>query len=268
MIYGLIAIAVLIALYLFCIAGRRNHPKLAVLRQWKYAHRGLHDAAKPENSMAAFRAALEKGYGIELDVHLMKDGNLAVIHDASLKRVAGADVCIEDLTAEDLPGYHLGDTHEQIPLFRDVLALFDGRAPMIVELKCERGNHEVLCRAALELLDGYKGDFCMESFDPRAIVWLKKNRPDICRGQLSENWIKSKSRMPWILKFLMTFHLSNFAMRPDFIAYRFDHRKAFGTDICRKLMGVQGVSWTLRSPQDYETAVKEGWIPIFENFEP
>ena len=101
--------------YILSTQGRTGHPGLAALRGWNYAHRGLHDETKPENSMAAFRAALEHGYGIELDIHLMKDGNLAVIHDCSLERVAGADVKITDLTAEDLPNYRLCGTDETIP---------------------------------------------------------------------------------------------------------------------------------------------------------
>ncbi len=263
-----ITLLVLVSLYLFLLAGRKRHKLLRRLRKWSYAHRGLHDDRKPENSMAAFRAALDKGYGIELDVHLMKDGNLAVIHDSTLQRVAGADVLIEDLTLEDLPKYHLGDTQEQIPLFRDVLALFDGKAPVVVELKCVNGNHAALCQAALELLAAYGGVYCMESFDPRAVAWLRKNRPDICRGQLTENWFKSKVKLPWMLQFALTFHISNVYTRPDFLAVRYCHRKVFGTGICRKILGIQGVSWTIQNPQEYEIAVKEGWIPIFENFEP
>lgn len=252
--------------YLFLIGGRTNHPGLARIRGWNYAHRGLHDGEKPENSMAAFRAALDAGCGIELDIHLMKDGNLAVIHDASLMRTAGVDVKIEDLTAEELVSYRLGNSVETIPLFSDVLKLFNGKAPLIVELKCENGNHAALCEAACKLLDSYCGPYCMESFDPRAIIWLRKHRPDIIRGQLSENWMGKKLSIAWILKFALTYHISNVCTRPDFIAYKYADRKAFGTNICRKLLGIQGVSWTLKSRQEYDTAVSEGWIPIFENF--
>jgi glycerophosphoryl diester phosphodiesterase len=256
------------SIYLFCLGGRTGHKDLHKLCGWKYAHRGLHNAERPENSMAAFRAALEHGYGIELDIHLMKDGNLAVIHDSTLKRVAGADVNIEDLTLEDLPNYTLGNSMEQIPLFSQVLDLYRGKAPLIVELKCVGNNHAALCEAALEMLDRYDGLFCMESFDPRVTRWLRKNRPDIIRGQLSENWMKSSLKLPWVLKFAMTYHISNIYTRPDFIAYKYADRKAFGTEICRKFWDIQGVSWTLKTPQEYETAVEEGWIPIFEGFEP
>ena len=254
--------------YLFCIGGRTGHPGMEELRRWRYAHRGLHDDLLPENSMGAFRAALEAGYGIELDIHLMKDGNLAVIHDACLQRTAGADVRIEDLTADQLSQYHLGGSNETIPLLKDVLALYGGKAPLIVELKCEGGNHAALCEATCKMMDSYDGPYCMESFDPRAVIWLRKNRPDIIRGQLSENWMGKKIPVHGILKWALTYHISNLFIRPDFIAYKYADRKAFGTDICRKVMGIQGVSWTLKSMEEYETAVSEGWIPIFENCKP
>ena len=258
------SLAVLVLVYLWCLMGRRGHKDMAKFRGWNYAHRGLHDSEKPENSMAAFRAALEHGYGIELDVHLLKDGGLAVMHDSSLQRTAGADVILEDLTTQELTNYHLGETGESIPLFQQVLELYDGKAPLIVELKTYKTNYADLCQAACQMLDGYHGLYCVESFDPRAVRWLRKHRPDIVRGQLSENWMGRKMAVPAILRFIMTYHLGNFYMRPDFIAYKFEDRKTFGTDICRKVLGIPGVSWTLKTREQYDQAVKEGWIPIFE----
>jgi glycerophosphoryl diester phosphodiesterase len=219
--------------------------------------------------MAAFRAALEKGYGIELDIHLMKDGNLAVIHDASLKRTAGADVQIEDLTAEDLENYRLEGTDEKIPLFREVMALYEGKAPMIVELKPMRGNHADLAEAACEILKDYRGIYCMESFDPRCVQWLRKNRPQIIRGQLTENFVANDNKLHPAIRFVLTHNLLNFATCPDFVAYKFADRKdSFTTALCRGAWDIQGVSWTIRSQEDYDTAVQEGWLPIFEGFEP
>lgn len=264
----IIAIILFLALaYLWCLKGRIGHKDLHKLCGWKYAHRGLHNVDRPENSMAAFRAALEGGYGIELDIHLMKDGNLAVIHDSDLQRVAGVSEIIEDLTIDDLSKYTLGKSAEHIPLFSQVLALYQGKAPLIVELKTAGNNVDALCRATMEMLDGYEGLYCIESFDPRVTRWMRKNRPDIIRGQLSENWFHSKAKLPGILKFLMTYHISNIYTRPDFIAYKYCDRKAIGTEICRKFWGIQGVSWTLKTLEEYEIAVKEGWIPIFEGFE-
>ena len=132
----LIVLLVLFLLYILCLRCRRGKADWAHFRKWRYAHRGFHDREKgiPENSLAAFKRAASNGFGAELDVHLMKDGKLAVIHDASLLRTAGADVYIEDLTAGELESYRLEGTEQRIPLLEEVLPLFVGRAPLIVEL--------------------------------------------------------------------------------------------------------------------------------------
>lgn len=266
---ALIAVAVLIACYLLSLRGRAGHPGMAQLRAFSYAHRGLHGGAIPENSMAAFRAALAHGYGIELDIHLLRDGKLAVLHDSSLLRMAGADVRIEDLTAAQLREYPLQGTDEIIPLFSEVLSLYAGKAPLIVELKTAGDNYAELCSAAFALLDAYDGAYCVESFDPRCLLWMKKHRPHVIRGQLAQNWLKDRSvRAPFVLRLALATHTANFILRPDFIAYRFADRGVFGTTLCRRLWGVQGVAWTLRTADEYDTAKKEGWIPIFEGFLP
>ena len=126
-----VLVVVVFCLILLLLRGRSNHPGLEALRGWSYAHRGLHGEGRAENSMSAFRAALEGGYGIELDIHLLKDGNLAVIHDSQLKRTTGADGRVEDLTIEDLKHYHLEGTEDTIPTFREVLDLYAGRRALL-----------------------------------------------------------------------------------------------------------------------------------------
>ncbi len=264
----LIVLAVLAVLYLLALRGRKRHPLLRKLRCWKYAHRGLHGNGVPENSMEAFRLAVENGYGMELDVHLLADGNLAVIHDASLLRTAGADVKIESLTTEELPNYRLESTDQTIPTFQQVLDLVDGKVPLIVELKPENGNHAELTKTACDMLSNYPGLYCIESFDPRCIRWLKKNRPDIVRGQLAHNSLHEPGKVPYILRFVMTNLLSNFWNVPDFIAYRYCDRDRMSVRIARKFWKIQGVSWTLKTQEELDTAVRENWIPIFEGFKP
>ena len=262
-------ILVLFALYGLSTCGRLKHPHAKELKGWNYAHRGLHGNGLPENSMAAFKAALDHGYGIELDIHLLADGNLAVIHDSSLKRTTGQDGNVEDLTTEQLVNYELEGTEETIPTFRQLLDLYDGKAPLIVELKPVKGNHAALCEAACKMLDSYNGVYCLESFDPRCVYWLKKNRPDLIRGQLTEDFVhNTKSPLHPVLKFILTHQLENFLTRPDFIAYKFRDRKTISMTLCKRLWKLETVTWTLISKEEYDTAVAEGWIPIFENFIP
>lgn len=266
--YFLLIIPILLVLYFFCLKGRTGHPLVAELRKWKYGHRGLYNAEKPENSLAAFRNAVSHGFGSELDVHLLKDGNLAVLHDSNLKRMTGRDVMIEDLTASDLEHYRLNGTDERIPLFSEVLSVFDGKTPLIVELKTAGNNYAALCQKACQMLDGYHGLYCLESFDPRCIWWLRRHRPDLVRGQLSENWYASPSKLPFAWKVIMTSLISNLLTRPDFIAFRYQHRNRLGVKLCRNVWRVAGVSWTIPTQKDLDIALEEGWIPIFENFVP
>lgn len=235
-----------------------------------YAHRGLHNKKEniPENSLAAFRAAAESGYGAELDVHLLKDNSLAVIHDSSLLRTTGKDGKIEDLTKSELKEFFLEGTSETIPEFTEVLSVFEGRAPLIIELKTFGNNAAQLCKAVCDVLDNYKGDFCIESFDPRCLRWLKRNRPHFLRGQLSKNFIKSPSGFGKIADFFLTSLFLNIFTRPNFIAYHYSDAKDLGFRLATKLFKKQGVVWTITKRSDYEKAKKENYIVIFEKFKP
>jgi len=266
---ALLVFLILFLLYLLAICGRREHPRMKLLQGFHYAHRGLHGNGVPENSLAAFKAARNRGYGIELDLHLLKDGTLAVFHDSTLIRTTGEEGVIEDLTAEDLPRYHLEGTDETIPTFEQVLELYGGKAPMIIELKPYRKNHAALAEATCKALRSYKGMWCIESFDPRCLLWLKKHRPAVIRGQLSQNFFKSKEKLSPVIKFLLTNHLLNFLTQPDFLAYRFEHRKhTLSGFFCKKLWKMPFVAWTIRDPESHAAAVKEGWLSIFEGFRP
>ena len=262
---------VLCMVYVLALQGRQNHPLWSCFRAQRFAHRGYHDKPRiPENSLPAFRRAVQCGFGAELDVHLMKDGPLAVIHDASLKRTAGADVLVEDLTAEELKQYRLEGTEHHIPLLEEVLPIFAGKAPLIVELKAERGNAAALAEAACALLDKYHVTYCMESFDPRCLMWLWENRPDVVRGQLSENFARhgDGENLPGVVRWVLSNLLLNCRTRPDFIAYRFEDRKCLSLRLCRGIYRAQEFSWTIRSKEDMETAEQNGALVIFEQFNP
>ncbi len=263
---------VLFELWAICLRCRREHPYWKTLGQYRYAHRGWHcRPAIPENSMAAFRLAVENGFGAELDVHLMKDGHLAVIHDSSLRRTAGADVMVEDLTLEELRQYRLEGTDEPIPLLEDVLALFQGRTPLVVELKSYKGNHDALAEATMAMLDKFRVAYCVESFDPRCLMWLKKHRPDVVRGQLSQQFFRHRDNDPGVgkaVQFLLSNLFFNIVTQPDFIAYRFSDRKCAAVAICRAVYHVQEVNWTITDRSQMEAAEKRGNLVIFERFDP
>ena len=267
MLWILIGVVFLAICYLLTLRGRRNHPGWEAFRGARIAHRGLHGDGTPENSMKAFYRAKERGYGIELDVHLMADGNLAVIHDSLLLRTTGAAGRIEERTTAELENYRLEETEEKIPLFSQVLEMVDGKVPLIIELKSEQ-NPDRLTDGVMSALEGYAGAYCIESFDPRVVRHLRKHYPQVIRGQLSRNFFASEGKMPWLHRWIITAHILNFLTLPDFTAYRFCDRKRPGTFLVRKFWGIRAVAWTLRTPEELAAAEAEGWLPIFESFTP
>lgn len=141
----------IVILYVFAILPRFSRRKeMLVYRQTMFAHRGYHciERGIPENSMAAFRAAIEKGYGIEIDLHLTRDGQLAVFHDDTLERICGQPDTIEDMTFEELKTCRLSGTSEIIPSFHDVLSLVNGKVPLLIELKIPDSSEQI-CRETL-----------------------------------------------------------------------------------------------------------------------
>ena len=251
---------------------RQGQPGWEKLRGVKYAHRGLHDASQgvPENSMAAFRRAVEHGFGAELDVHLMADGELAVVHDSSLERVCGVEVEIEGLTAGQLPGYPLMGTEEHIPLFRDVLALFEGKTPLVIELKVERGNARALTDAVMAALKGWNGTYCIESFHPAVLLRLKEKYPHVIRGQLSQNFLKASevNNLSLPVRFVLTNLLTTAVTGPDFIAYKWQDRRNPSLRVMRALYGVHEVGWTVREQAVMDGLTQDDVTSIFEGFVP
>ena len=256
-------------LFDFLVPCRKDHPAWETLRKYRFAHRGYHfKPSIPENSLPAFKRAIERGWGAELDVHILKDGTLAVFHDSQLKRCAGVEGVIEDLDMAGLADLRLEGTDEPVPLFDEVLELFEDATPLIIELKTYKGNHYELAKAVCERLDSYKGDFCIESFDPRAVEDVKKLRPDICRGQLSMKFIGSEADISWYKKIILQNLWMNRQAEPDFIAYQYTDRASYWLRRAKAAYGVQEVSWTVRSKADMEKLEADGCICIFEKFNP
>jgi len=230
-----------------------------------FAHRGLHDMKKgiPENSLAAFRAAVEAGYGAELDVQLSKDGQVVVFHDDTLKRVCGVEGDVVDYDYEDLRKMSLNGTGETIPLFTEVLKIFEkGIGPLIVELKTGKRNKE-LCRKTYEILKKYKGVFCVESFNPFIVNWFKKNAPELFRGQLAEKPGGYKGILPRPVAHLLSYCRLSFLNKPDFIAYEICKRPKRIFRLQKK--GIMLIAWTSRTPKVDEV---ENDAIIFENYRP
>lgn len=203
------------------------------------AHRGFFDNKNgiPENSLQAFNRAMENNYIIELDLHLLKDGNVIVFHDDNLKRMTGVNRKIKDCSYNEIQDLHLLNTKEKIPLFEEVLNLINGKVAILIELKYDVkvGGLE---RRVIEILKNYNGKYAMQSFNFLSIMWLKKNAPEIVRGQL-------------VSKFSHT--IFNVINKPDFIAYSTNYIDKI---LHKNLRKNKIIVWTVKDKMTYEKYVE------------
>lgn len=263
----IVTVSVLFALfviYLILIApGAKKNIK--TFKNISFAHRGLHGDGRAENSMSAFRAAVDAGYGIELDVRLSSDGRLVVFHDDTLERVAGVEGRVDAYTAEQLGTMSLSGTVDGVPLFSDVLETVAGKVPLLVEIKEDPGVSSV-SQKVCEMLAKYEGDYLVESFNPISLATVAKHLPNAARGILSHRYYAYEPyRKP--LYFLLQCLLFNRICRPAFVAYDFRHSNLSLRFV--RLMGAATFAWTVRSKEEEELAKKRGFDGvIFENYLP
>lgn len=271
----IITVGVLVALgllYLFMIWPKRpSKADYGRFARRSYAHRGLFDNEDgvPENSLAAFEAAMQNGYGCELDVQFTKDKQLIVFHDNDYLRVCGVDTPVWELTYDEIREFRLLGGKERVPLFSEVLALVDGRQPLIVEVKAECRSvawYYEVCAATLRELRGYRGDYCVESFHPMVVRWFRKNAPDIVRGQLLMARRSYGEALSAPTALLMSSMLTNCLTRPHFMAYREDD--PFGALHLVQRLGAMTVMWTVKTPQRHDELIKTEDAVIFDHYQP
>lgn len=249
--------------------GRRRNSEISAFSAWKYAHRGLHDlnSGIPENSCAAFEAAASLGYGVELDVQITSDGQAVVFHDDNLIRMCGMNRLLTESSYSDINILTLANTTHKIPKLTEVLSTIHARVPIIVEIKAA-GNYLETCKITDRILSEYKGLYCVESFNPKAVKWYAANRPHILRGQLTYNYMQNEKNLPLYDRVAMTYVLMNFWNRPDFIASMHSEPENLSLKICRRLFHTFMVAWTVTSNDEYEKASKRYDAIIFENIKP
>lgn len=272
-ILGILFIVVLVVflLYMLAIMPHMLHrPNMEAFMHRLYAHRGLHNnqSDAPENSMLAFEKAVQRNYGIELDVQLTKDDEVVVCHDFDLKRICGKDIKIKDLTFEELQQYPIYGSSQTIPKFTDVLALVDGKVPLIIEYKSEDTNMHI-CDRVESILQEYTGVYCVESFNPMIVFWYRKHRKETVRGILSDSYVKEGfTAFPKIGYELMHHLLLNFIIKPDFVAYNHLYYKDISRTLCHKLYRLPAVAWTIKSKQQLSNRQKDFDLFIFDSFDP
>ncbi|MBO9498706.1 MAG: glycerophosphodiester phosphodiesterase [Novosphingobium sp.] len=223
-----------------------------------YAHRGLHDATTPENSLGAFTAAIAAGMGIECDVQRSGDGQAMVFHDWDLDRLTDESGQVERRAAAALGQIHLTGSTDRIPTLREVLGLVRGRVPLLIEIKSKKDYRVAAsCLAVLRVLEGYQGPHAVMSFDPRVGRWFAKHAPRTVRGLvLSEEHDRGIAGM-------LRRHGWLWIAQPDFLAYDVrDFPSAFAER--QRARGLPVATWTVDSPARRVLAAEYADAPIAE----
>ncbi len=231
------------------------------------AHRGLHTDTLPENSMGAFKNAIEHGYPIELDVRLTDDNVVVVFHDDKLGRMTGKDGYISKISSESLNMYKLLDTEGKptefcIPTFEEVLSLVNGQVPLLIEFK----NYDsvgLLEKKTASILGTYPGQYAVQSFNPYTIKFFKENMPDVPRGVLSCFFTKEVIKNTVKRHVLKTLKLNKIA-KPDFISYCADNLP--NRYVTKAHLPV--LAWTVRSNETVQRLSGVANNIIFEKFIP
>lgn len=254
------------------------------------AHRGIFNNKNglPENSLAAFQKAIEKGYAIELDVWLSQDNHVVVFHDQNLKRMTGVDQNLKTMLVKDLKTTTLLNTNETIPTLTEVLDLVAGKVPVYVEIKTEDYQDASQIEPAVaKVLDAYQkdygfavkgeyasqkvseedakfaGKFAVISFNPDTIAWFRKNRPEMQRGQsyypvslADSHPLKQIARVLW-------WSLSS---RPYFLIYNHEGVHQFAQTVLKRFMPL--ISYNVNSKAQADHAKKHASNIIFETIVP
>lgn len=233
------------------------------------AHRGLHDETKPENSIAAFEAAIEAGYAIETDIRFSKDGTLAVFHDDNLERMTGDKRNVADCTMQELKALRLSGSDEQIPTFEEFLTAIGGRVPLLIEIKnMKKVKGKRVAGAIASVIDrlGYTGEYAIQSFHPFYVRAYRKLRPQIPCGVLAQREMSEKGdSLRWRIEaFLLSRLKLNFLAKPDFVSYGVG---SLPQKCVSKFKGTK-LGWTVRSPEEEARARKYVDNIIFEGYLP
>ncbi|MBP0440817.1 glycerophosphodiester phosphodiesterase [Tianweitania sediminis] len=223
------------------------------------AHRGYHDLNKSrwENTLSAFKAAIDRNYAIECDVHLSADGVPIVFHDDELKRLAGAEGFIYEKTAAELSSLRIGGTDDYPPTLAELLQLTAGRVPLVIELKGIQGRDAGLVEKVADQLNRYSGEAAIMSFDHWLIRDFKRFAPDLPRGLTA--WGEKPDEIE--------LHFTMLAHEIDFVSYHWQHLPNPFITFVRQRLAMPVITWTVRDEEGRTRTADYADQMTFEGFE-
>lgn len=267
---GWLALLILAAVAVFLTAPNFHRHRMKRWRHQRFAHRGLHDAENGivENTLPAFDAACAHGYGMELDLQFTKDMQVVVFHDDTLARLVGDPRRVSACTLDELKAMRLlGFEDARIPTLREMLDTVNGRTPLLIELKTGKHNAK-LCRALMEALADYRGEYIVESFNPLIVAWFRRHAPQVVRGQLVCPLRDYQPEANRVSAFFMAGLFLNCLTRPDFVAYDCNAPRFFSPHFQRFVFHTPMAAWTVRTASMQGLIEGRGEISIFERIRP
>jgi len=256
----------LIYLYLFNIYAPHHRIKKADWMKGYMTHRGLFtvDQSIPENSLAAFKAAMEAGYGSELDVQCTQEGEVMVFHDDTLDRLCHVAGLLEDKTYDQIKSLKLALSEEPIPTLASVLELTQGKVPLMIEIKHTQ-RIKLTVSKVKACLENYQGNITICSFNPLILGEVKRQMPEVLRGQLMEPSLHKK-QFPLYLRLILHFALMNGIHQPDYLSIH--HQQRLFSYKVHRWMGGFGVMWPIQNASQATEAKKYSDLIIFEHYRP
>jgi len=227
------------------------------------AHRGLHDMAdadpqKPENSLAAFQAAVENSYAIECDLQISADGVPVVFHDDTLDRLTGETGPVRSRTAGELAKIGILNSGETISALSDMLEQIAGAVPLVIELKSIAGENDGFAQAVADDLRNYSGPVAVMSFDAGLAAAMMTAAPGLPVGLVAEGGVSRTIR-----------HLAAIVRHGFyFVSYSLTDLPTPAPLIARWLLGLPLICWTVRTPQDVRKAKRWTGQITFEGIRP
>lgn len=235
-----------------------------------FAHRGLHDKENGviENSRKAFAAAIQGGYGIELDVQLSRDGEAMVFHDRGMKRLTGLQGKLAHHTAAELGAIKLKDSEDVVETLPTILNLIAGQVPVIVEIKTTpREEAGALEEAVANALDNYTGPAAMMSFAPSSVAWFAQYAPHIVRGIVAMDFVRHNEGLSWAERIILSQMLHLPITQPDFISFN-QAQLPYNAVASLKRSGLPILCWTVRDQATADRVAPYVDQITFEGFAP
>jgi len=228
-----------------------------------FAHRGLHGPGIPENTLAAFEAAIAAGYGIEMDVRLSANGTPMVFHDSTLERLAGRSERVAALTAEELSRIPLAGSGETIQPLARVLEVIADRAPVLIELKPDDALPHALEGAVGSVVSAYAGRAAVMSWNVPSMVWMRRFLPAIPRGLVVTSFLGGLSFSHHPLLLAATLLPIIRWVDADFLAHDIRHLPSRRSAWMRR-HGRPVATWTVRTRDQLARATEYADAPVFE----